>query len=313
MLPEILGVAGGLAAAGVGAWAALRARDRSESELELVDVGLFRDDEEAWPPSPPTLDVKLRNLGGQPAFLKRLDLEIADAASPRNPFLPWCGFGGIRGGVPASETYEALLPPVAEAAGTTVAVPLSQVIRGGDVDRFQVRLETRASPGRIFYRLRPRLVYDGRDRALAGPWLAVYWHTSMSGRPTVETPADVQAELEEFAGRVREERSSLAHKWPYARDEDVPEFGYFRAPEFWYPEEAMRRYVEQHRKALGRIIEVLAPAEVRLAPLDDLLRQARETLDGLDGLALPYLEDWDVDPPEWARVSWSDESDDSSS
>jgi hypothetical protein len=86
----------GLAAAAIGAWVVLRARTPAEARLELVDLTFARDtpvdpaqeDPDvvrlrtepatgflARPHRVPVLDIKLRNPGGQPAFVKRALLD----------------------------------------------------------------------------------------------------------------------------------------------------------------------------------------------------------------------------------------------
>jgi len=162
MLIAILGVAGGILAAVIGAWAALRARHPREAALELVDVSvvsnrrteaLYSD----WPEFEEhicvvVLDAKLRNVGGQIAVLKRLHVHVeqADRLGPER--------GRLASALESSGTYCIDLPEPYEVSRLGIrsrSRDLSQAIPPGEADRFQIELIMRIPSGvRYFYRIR---------------------------------------------------------------------------------------------------------------------------------------------------------------
>ncbi|TXS43321.1 hypothetical protein EAO75_31875 [Streptomyces sp. uw30] len=172
-----MGTTGGIIAALIGAWAALRARRPREAELELVDVSAGQgestlvhswegryDAADTWS-HVVVLDVKLRNRGGSTAVLKRLELEVEEAGS--------FGFSRMElmAAMPSSATYDIELSPPRWPYHPVREKALSQVIPAGDADRFEIRLHVTA-PDRIreLYRLRFDLFYNGDDRRVcAGP------------------------------------------------------------------------------------------------------------------------------------------------
>ncbi|MEU9119058.1 hypothetical protein AB0C96_04210 [Streptomyces sp. NPDC048506] len=180
MLEAFLGAAGGIIAAVIGAWAALRARHPREAELELVDVSASQGESRLvrrWEPERnaaetwshvAVLDVKLRNRGDRTAVLKRLELTVEGAGQ----------FGFSRpellAALPSSATYDITLSPPRWPHHTPAAKDLSQVIPAGEADRFEVRLHVHAPDDlRYLYRLHLDLVYNGDDRRVSAGSIAV--------------------------------------------------------------------------------------------------------------------------------------------
>jgi len=146
VLTTIVALTGGVGAALIGAWAALRARRPRKSMVELVDVSLPPPGRSATGQvdQTPVLDVKVRNTGGQPAVLKRLVVHVRRAVRCGSMFtsMRLMPFNAVLAGanLPMSETYNLTLAIPEEAAGASVAIDLSQVVEPGKADRFQVRL-----------------------------------------------------------------------------------------------------------------------------------------------------------------------------
>jgi hypothetical protein len=175
MTLAILGVAATLAAALIGAWVALRSRSLPRSRLELIDVLV----PEPGDPVVPVVDLKVNNLGGQTAVIKRVRIEVVAALTWGPPvFLHAVGSEPSQtwsGPLRISEDYDANLTLGDFArAGAVLNVPTSQKIAGGDVDRFQIRLRIDSDPPSCTMRLlRLTLVYDGRNREVEVPLVAV--------------------------------------------------------------------------------------------------------------------------------------------
>lgn len=181
MLTAILGVAGAVIAAVIGAWAVLRARRQSEAELELVDVCLAGRSGEV------ALDLKLRNIGNRSAVLKRLHIHVQQAVRlmPREV---------EAAALASSETYDVDLPAPENASGALVAKDLSQVIAPGEADRFlmQLRTDNGQLGSRFVYRVRLELIYNADDRRVISRSLAF---GCPEARIDVHTPEHLEAFL----------------------------------------------------------------------------------------------------------------------
>jgi hypothetical protein len=125
----------------------------------------------------PVIDIKVRNIGGQPAVLKRLVLRSHRAVrcgSMRMSmrltpyYASWVGSA-----MPVSFSYDVSIPPPEDADGFSASVNLSQVVAPGEADRFELRLGMRPSGDTYVYLIDLEIVYDGSDRKLTSPPVAV--------------------------------------------------------------------------------------------------------------------------------------------
>ncbi|MCX4681240.1 hypothetical protein OG413_39235 [Streptomyces sp. NBC_01433] len=173
MLVAIVGVVGGVLAAVIGSWAALRARHPPEARLELVDVSIvsnqrtgsryadWRDGDCEEHIYAVVLDVKVRNNGGRVVVLKRFHVVVEQAhASGSGPRLR------LESALEASGTYAIMLPeprrcPAREEPSTAprIGKDISHVVPPGDADRIKIRLMM-SIPKRQRYRYQVRLVLD---------------------------------------------------------------------------------------------------------------------------------------------------------
>ncbi|MET9513452.1 hypothetical protein ABZX62_34260 [Streptomyces flavidovirens] len=187
MLTAILGVAGAVIAAVIGAWAVLRARRQSEAELELVDVSVV--DQSGGV----ALDLKLRNIGSRSAVLKRLHIHVQQAVRLASRPVP---VSGLR----SSETYDVDLPAPESASGALVAKDLSQMIAPGEADRFLVQLHADGREGsRFVYRVRLELIYNADDRQVISRSLAF---SCPDARICMDTPADLHVHMHDSPSRA---------------------------------------------------------------------------------------------------------------
>lgn len=177
MTVALIGLATAIVAAVIGAWATLRARRPLSSDIEIVDVSLPRPKPTEGRDRPaPVIDVKTRNVGGQAAVVKRLVVNVAAAGVCRTKFgtliYPYRALwvGAI---LPVTATYDVQLPAVESAAGTDVEVDLSQEIRPGEADRFEIRIGMAERWDTQVFLLKASLIYDGDNRSLPLPEVAV--------------------------------------------------------------------------------------------------------------------------------------------
>lgn len=283
----LLGVAGAIVAAIIGAWAVLRARHPAGSRLELLDVTAGAG----------ILDLKVRNTGGQSAVLKRLHVHI-DRACPLH--VEWVLYAFERFSVeasvmPVTATYDVVLPaPGQLAAEASVTANLSQVVKPGDADRFQVAVGQRPYQPSAVYLMRLELSYDvGRSLRSAPLAIAVPAADSQAAM----SPDDIRRAVVTFRKQVERVRGDIdadlvaagmqAADWvsaPPVRREELPEqlptidSKYSRIyDEFWDPPRAVARYldgIEQRYRALIEIAEAAAVVQDEFAGLLATMRLA---------------------------------------
>ncbi|MEU5958722.1 hypothetical protein [Streptomyces sp. NPDC047525] len=129
MMEVLIGSGAGLLGALIGAWAALRARVAVKARVEVVDLAVLYPDAHAHSGDeeedatrqrlaevmempgrvPVALDIKLRNSGGQSAYITELSLEVSD------PLYAQAAPLEVAGGLPESmgastATYHLRLP-----------------------------------------------------------------------------------------------------------------------------------------------------------------------------------------------------------
>ena len=117
--------------------------------LELVDVV------EVGSALEPAIEVKVKNLGGEVAFIKRVDFTIT-----KYDFL------ALSGRVSSSATYEVEFPGQVESTPWPVPARVSQAVDPFDVDIFTLRLGVPMSSGSGIHKYTFILdvIYNGDDR-----------------------------------------------------------------------------------------------------------------------------------------------------
>lgn len=136
-----------------------------ESDLRIVDIWINeRLDSDDFP----QLDVKLRNIGGQVAFLKRIDFHVDKVWTIRHP--------ATFSATPISCDYHVLLP--IKESSYIKSVEVSQAIESNSVDRFSITIanDELADAVLYIYRLRLTLVYNENDGKTESDWLFVTSH-----------------------------------------------------------------------------------------------------------------------------------------
>jgi hypothetical protein len=121
----LLGFVGVLGAAIITGFFGLRAPTPSGSNLELVDVSILKESQRAT-----TLDVKVRNTGGQVAFLKEADFEVQRVWELRSAV--------FAERVRSTYSYDVMLSP--KGAPYNRTEKLAQRIDPNGVDRFTLDL-----------------------------------------------------------------------------------------------------------------------------------------------------------------------------
>jgi hypothetical protein len=323
VLTTLVGLAGGIGAALIAAWAALRARRQPRSRVELVDVSLpppdpAKDDED----NPTVLDVKVRNTGGQPAVLTRMVVHVHRAVRFGDTTMPMpydAGPGLVGALLEASAAYDVALPDPQEADDARITAVLSQVVGGGEADRFLVRLARPYLYDVVAYLLRLEIRYDGDDRKVTSRRLAVVFPQ----RVVIASAERIRREIDRFRQTVAEVRHAVdrelavrglpAPDWvtapPRSRGElprglvsldgngdifDSGENGVYIVNEnFWQPERTIRRYLDDIGERYRAVVDISTSAAV----VHELLREALPRVHAV--LAqLPALHDDLARPPK---------------
>lgn len=312
MLGIVLGLAGAVAAAVIGAWAVLRARRPPQSHVELVSVtsGQRRDGDQS-----PVLDVKVRNTGGQSAVLKRAVVHVHRAVrcGTMSGSMRLTPYRAMRAGavLPVSATYDVLIPPPEDAVGAAVGTGISQVVGPGEADRFEVRLGMDPTFDAYVYRVSLELIYDGDDRSVTSVPAAV----AFPERRFVYQISDIREQIRKFSDGVDEIRAAIdremtarglsAPDWksapPRGREElpgglvavdgmadslgsSTREGSFEVTDAFWDPERSIALHVREFERMYGELEEIVKGA----AGVDDVLRaelpRVQATLAGLTGL-----------------------------
>lgn len=310
MLATLATLIGGVSAALIGAWAALRARRPRKSLVELVDVSLT-------PPDPakarrddiPDLDIKLRNTGGQPAVVKRVVVRTHRAASfgsipmPLPYDLGFPRFVGAR--LDVSETYDVTLPAPEKAAETRIVINVSQVVDPGEADRFMIRLGRDSIEDTVAYLLHLELLHDANGRTVTSPLLAV----AFPQRVSVDSAEQIRRYIHDFQDEVKKVRQAIdlemtargysAPDWITAapkRRGDLPrnlltvdgngdpmsnpvsDHAYVVNENFWEPRRAIERYLQSVEQRYTELVDVIDPTVVAPEVLRAVLPHAQDTL-----------------------------------
>jgi hypothetical protein len=303
VLAVLLGLAGVIVAAIIGAWAVLRARHSTPSRLELVDVAM--PDATAENGRAAIFDIKVRNIGGQPAVIKRLVVHIQRASLLYvDRVLPvYIKFEIAAMMMPITATYDVILPSPERLTGqraAEVTVDLSQVVKGGDADRFQIRAGQGPNKGSAVYLVRLELSHD-TDQSVHSELLAVA--APVPGDQMVITPRDIRNALTTFCRQVDEIRCGVdadlaaaglaAVNWaaapPKCRDElpeRLPSYEQYSVvfDAFWDPPQTIGEYLERIEQRYRTAIDIGETASIVPDSLRDLMGQMRATLTELPSL-----------------------------
>jgi hypothetical protein len=288
------------------------ARRPAKSHVELVSVtiGQRRGDDQS-----PVLDIKVRNIGEQPAVLKRAVVRVDRAVrcgsmdvSMRLTAYRLQTYGAH---LPVSATYDVLIPPPEDAVGAAAGTGISQVVAPGEADRFEVRLGMEPTFDAYAYRVRLVLIYDGDDRSVTSAPVAV----AFPERRFVYPVSDIREQIRKFYDDVAKVRVVIdremtarglpAPDWesgPPRSREELPggllaldgmadsqgssaRGGYFEVTDaFWDPERCVALHVREFGRMYGELEKIVQEA----VEVDDVLRgelpRAQATLAGLAGL-----------------------------
>jgi hypothetical protein len=272
----LIGLAGGIIAAAIGAWAALRARRPALADVELLDVSAYEGFSISGPLS--VVDLKLRNRGGESAVLKRTIVDVLWSGKiDMIAGLEADSSGKISAVLPSSAVYhgdndgaESPSLPLPGTGPARTMINISQVIAPGDADRFQVWLRRdRFSAGRSVYLLQLTVLYNADQRVSSHPLLV----TRFQDVPYVPGPAELTTCVRRFQQdvalvrrRIDEELTSRglpAPDWvasPPRAPSDLPRSGGFRpwggpTSQFWDPQRAINGYLDDAERICNQIIE----------------------------------------------------------
>jgi hypothetical protein len=282
--------------------------------VEFVDVSILPPDfTKADKDEPSVVDVKVRNVGSQPAVVERMVVHVdravrfGDTSMP----MPYDDFDLMVGaGLPASATYDVALPEPEEAAGARISADLSQVIAPGEADRFLVRLARPYVQDLAAYLLRLEVLYGANDRKLTSRPLAVV----SPQRVVIASAEEIGREIRRFQQAVHEIRQAIDRElavrgqptlhWgttpPRNRDELPPSLVsvdgngnlvdsgkngvYIVNENFWNPEQRIHRYLDSIEQRYRQVVEISAGASVVPDLLRDALPRVHATLAELPAL-----------------------------
>lgn len=195
--------------------------------------------------------------------------------------------------LPVSATYDAAIPLPEHAGGSRAVVDLSQVVAQGEADRFEVRLGMEPTFDTYVYGLDLEIVYDGNDRLMTSPRVAV----AFPQRGFVYSADEIRTVISGFledTGKVRDaidremtERGLPVPDWesaPPRRRSDLPDGlvsvdgiadlfssgggGVYEVTEaFWDPGRAIAGHLQSFERMYREVVEITVGAAVA----DDVL------------------------------------------
>lgn len=288
-----VGAGAAILAACIGVVGTLWARRRRSAKLELVDVshtatsrramGAEEDSalvrltssEVNWIKGPvliPTLDIKVRNSGGQSAFIKRAVLDISEAG-----ILPTVGFLGpaLRfKRVPASWEYDVDLPLPLRGVPFQSRVDISQMVLADDVDRFQIRLRAQAS-FEILYRMRLRLIYNEGDREVVSQPLIIIL-------PAAPTHIESSDDIYRYVRAFRRTAADVVVRKEHVQDPDYDDY--------YHTRDAIRRYLGEIENRLTVLVQFATRPGLCDPELSKAVDKAALTLRNMDRIRAAMLE-----------------------
>lgn len=314
VLTALVGLAGAVVAALIGAGATIRTRPPRKSRVELVDVSLSKPDPTRHvKDDPPVLDIMIRNIGGQTAVLKRMVVHIHQAVRFDDTSMPTpydAGPGFVGAGLDVSATYDVELPEPGDATDEPISTGLAQVVSPGEADRFRVRLAQHFVCGSVAYLLHLEVLHDADDRKVTSRRLALVFPQ----RVVIASADEIRHEIRRFQETVNEIRRAIDEEMSI-RGRPVPDW--FVAPprhrgelpddllsvdgngnifdsgqdgvyivneNFWDPEHAIHRFLDGLEQRYRKVLEICTAARVVHEPLRDKLPSVQATLAQLPAL-----------------------------
>ena len=249
VLVVLLGLAGVIVAAIIGAWAVLRTRHPTPSQLELVDVAVpavTADNDRAA-----VFDIKVRNIGGQPAVIKRLVVHIQRASPLYVPrVLPVYSKVEIAAQMmQITATYDVTLPSPEQLAVAMPEAGERMVIAPRDIRETITRFCRQVDEIRA-----------GIDTDLAAARLAAADWTAAPPRRRDELP------------------------------ERLPSFEEYSVvfDRFWDPPRAIKEYMDEIEQRYRTLTEIGEAAAIVPESLRELMAQMRATLAELPSLRAEF-------------------------
>ena len=150
----VIGIVAGVVAivASVGDWFEA---DSAPADLRIVSANVIDGVNDGGQ----SVDVKVRNAGGEVAFVKSVEFTILHHDVVM-----------MSGGVPSSETYDVRFPVgLVVVAGQVIEAQLSQQVEAGKVDRFTINVGTKGggAAGLHNYKTTMKLKYNEGETATA--------------------------------------------------------------------------------------------------------------------------------------------------
>ncbi|MEV2255950.1 hypothetical protein AB0I94_36250 [Streptomyces sp. NPDC050147] len=228
MVETLIGVGAGLLGAAIGAWAALRARIPVKARVEVVDLAVLYPDADAdsgdqdaddirqWLAAchgiPPVgLDVKLRNSGGQSAYVTELSLELSDVLYEAPPELTVLHLVPMST-QPSNGTYNVILgSPGSGRDGEVLHTKrqrISHVLPPGGVDRFVVLVDELPERPRSYlawFRLRAILTYNAIETVTSPQAVC----SPLRRPPRFWSPDEFVAQMQEALREIDDDPRSL--------------------------------------------------------------------------------------------------------
>ena len=169
-----------------------------KSDLRLVDLSILEAQSQSHPF--PNLDIKVRNAGAAPGFIKRVHVHVKKIWTLQ-PLTEYVSFA-----VP-SHSYQVELPLAG--APYQISVDVAQSVGSGEVDRFNLDLGNREAlyaRKEYVFLVQLTLVYDEKNKSLRSQ--DVLFSTIVPGaeyRPTVRGDLEqVRKEVKELAERQKQ-------------------------------------------------------------------------------------------------------------
>jgi hypothetical protein len=267
----------------------------TDSQVELVRVKVVPPDrvasEGGTRDASPVLEVLVRNIGGQTAVLKRVNIHVRRALRYGAYFgsMRLTPFRGIWVGatLPVSATYNVAVPPPEAADHLTIPVNITEQFFAGSADSFWIRLGMVPTFDAYAYLMQVELAYNEDGRTVISKPVAV----SFSGGSFVFSATDIGGQVKEFLEGVQGIRDAIdqevtgrglpAPDWGSARPRDRNDLPpgllsvdgngnlmssggrgvYEVTEEFWNPELAVARHLNAFHRAYRELADIIDSAD----------------------------------------------------
>lgn len=299
-----------IAASGAGL-VALTSRRPARARLKLVDAHV---ENPFSGTTPPVVDIKLRNTGGQTTVAKRVTLSVLWAREiPVLDLLNIHPEASHPLALEPSAVYDVDMPDPAQPSPGPVKIHVAQALAGGAADRFQIRLHAKVPQGRAWkleipgavwaYLLEATVVSDEADDSITSTPIAV---ACPGNSLRVPTPEVVRQRVGDFRVQVADVRNQVDRElvkrgrapadWdadpPLSRS-DLPNrltalsTGRIRDDSnFWRSEVAVSEYLDNAERVCRAVIDALSalPPGKDHDGLDGAIDVARRTIEGIPAL-----------------------------